>query len=111
MKVSNKDMVSFLNNARGIINKKIPHKLFFAISQNIAAFETPAKIYMTEIEKVDKENIEEMTELLGIENEIVIQTVPEKVLDIMDESSKFDALSGPEFMAIDFMIERTKSEE
>ena len=111
MKVSNKDMISFLNNARSIVSKKIPHKLFFAISQNIMAFEMPAKLYTTEIEKVDKENVEEINELLSIENEVVIQTVPEKVLDIMDESPKFDALTGPEFMAIEFMIEKSKTEE
>ena len=103
MKVKNREMVQFLNNAGIILAKKIPRKLYSVISQNIVAFDAMAKVYNKQLEDVNKENIEEVNELLDMESEVVLQTISEDVLNLMDQD-KYDALTGIEYNSLEFLI-------
>lgn len=109
MKIANRVMVVFMNHANTIIEKKIPMKLYSAVSQNFKALSNAAEVFMKQRGDIDdtaEDAIKQIDELLAIESEVPIQTVPESVFDMMDASTKFDALTGPEFAAIEFMIEK-----
>lgn len=111
MKVMNRDVVNFVNNASGILEKKIPMKLYNAIDLNMKSLMTAAETYMKQYGKCLKKESEEeagkaVEELLSIEVDAVIQTVPDSVLARVDESDKYDALTGREYQAIRFMISK-----
>lgn len=105
MKVKNRDMLIFVNNAQKILQKRIPRKMYSAISQNMAAFGPMAETYNKQLEEVDKTNQEEIEELLDLESEVVLQTIPESVMDMMDQD-KYDALTGIEYHSLEIFIEK-----
>ena len=111
MKVKNGKIVNFLNNAGKTMQKKIPNRLCFAVDVNIGALQAAGVAYNKRYEEIVKEKdtekrTSELEELLNIQVEVPIQTVPLELLEQMDESLKFDALTGEEYAAIQFMIER-----
>lgn len=109
MKLSNRQLVPFVNLSGGpgsILTKKIPRKLYSAISQNMTAVDSMAKTFIKQRSEVSDDDIEGITELLDITSEVVIQTVPESIFDMMDASDKFDSLTGSEYAALEFMIEK-----
>ena len=104
MKVKNRVMVQFLNNAGPILTKKIPRKLYSVISQNMIAFNTMATVYNKQLDELDKEDQAGLNELLDMESEVVLQTINEDLLEKMDQD-KYDALTGVEYNSLDFLVE------
>ncbi|MBQ8232437.1 MAG: hypothetical protein IJZ34_11010 [Lachnospiraceae bacterium] len=108
MKITNQQMVNFVNmvsghkGKSGIIEKNIPMKLFSALDLNVKALLPAAETYNKQRNECN--DADALTELLKIEVEAVIQTVPEEIFERMDESDKFDALTGSEYSALQFMI-------
>lgn len=125
MKLKNKDILNFIN--ADVASKKLPIKLAYAISVNIAAIEPVFKAYndqktklvaecakkdeagnpLTEgnnyiFEDVSKWN-ESILELLEAEADVNISTVPFDILEKCDDPS-FDKLSVIELASIKFMI-------
>lgn len=110
MKITNSVLVGFINNAGNILDKKIPQKLFSAIDLNAAAAKDALATYGKQYEDIkndeisEKEKNEKILELLDIELDLPLQTVSQDVFDRMEEGDKFDALTGREYQAIDFMV-------
>lgn len=110
MKIKNSDVVGFINNAQGILSKKIPNRIYTAISLNLDAVKPMVETYQKQYadikaKELDAEEEEkEIMELLDIEADMVIQAVTQAQLDRMDDSEKYDALTGVEYRAIQFMI-------
>lgn len=111
-------------------NKKLPYKLAYAISKNLAKFQEEVEIieknrkglidnyavkddngepviednqYKIEDGKIDEFNVE-FQSFMTTETEIDIFTVPESVLETDD--SRFDILTVAQIVALDFMIEQ-----
>ncbi|MSA01028.1 hypothetical protein GKG47_11945 [Lactonifactor sp. BIOML-A3] len=127
MKIKNSDILGFYNYAPGIMDKSIPRPLYTAIKINLDTLNNAAKCYAEEQQKIvrqyaekdtngadivvdgnykitDPENYKnEIEELLNIEVEFNIQTVTEEILNRCDENNKYDALTGREYQAIEFM--------
>ena len=112
-----------------LANMKLPYKLAYAISKNLAKLEAEVKaIEETRLniiqeyavkdengEPVIKENnydlgnnvevfTEEFQNFMSTETEVDIFTVPEAVLETDD--SRFDVLTVAQIVALDFMIEQ-----
>ena len=114
MKLTNRQLVPFVNLSGGndsILTKKVPRKLYSAISQNMIAVDAMAKTFIKQRAEISNDDIEAIEELLAIESEVIIQTVPESVFDMMDASDKFDSLTGKEYAALEFMIEKEPTNE
>ncbi len=129
MKITNGQMVEFLNQGEALLKYRMPRKLYTAISLNMEAMKTAAELYekqrveiITEYAKKDKENapvvengvfvidnpemcLKEINELLKVDVELSIQKVSEEVFDIMDRMDKYDSLTGNQYQALSFMIE------
>ena len=114
MKITNQQMVNFMNLVHGhkgesgkleggLIERNIPRKLYSALDLNLKALSAAADTYNKQLAEC-KDDTAAVRELLNIEIEVVIQTVPEEVFDRMDESEKFDSLSGIEYSTLQFMI-------
>lgn len=106
MKIRNHEMIRFLNASENLRKKKLPSKLYFAISCNIKALIGMAEPYNEALEKAQAEGTHAVTELLNQEIDAAIQTVPKTIFEVLDSSDKFDALTGDEIDAIIFMIEK-----
>jgi len=126
MKIKNSQLVTFLNGVDGIQSKNLPIKVGYAITRNIDLMESVAKAYDEERNKIIKKyakkdeagqpvvngnsydiedalNFEaEMNELLEIENELEIHTVPFSELEKCD-MEQFDALSVKDLKLLAFM--------
>ena len=126
MKIKNSQVVAFLNGVADIQSKMLPTKVGYAIARNIALLESVAKAYEEErtkiIDKYAKKgedgrlivvgntyDIQDMAgfgtdrdELLGIENEGAIHTVPLSELEKCD-LEQFDALTVKDLKLLDFM--------
>jgi len=129
MEIKNSEIVSFFKNGASIRDLKIPRKLFTAVSLNISALQESAKLYDAQHQEILSKFVkkdgngkliieknsyviedakgyeEEMQELLDIKVNLEVQTVSEETLDLMEEKDKFDALTGQQLMAIEFMVE------
>lgn len=115
-------------------NKKLPVKVSYAISKNIMKLQEEAETLEKERVKlaeqyavkgedgnpkvinnsyVMEENQEEFTkeyrELLDTETEIMIYTIPEDVIECMDDA-RYDVLTPAELIALDFMLEHPEAE-
>lgn len=118
-----------------IAKKKIPIKLSRAISQNILVFQPEATFFDIErmklIEQYAKKNadgsyktkdgchvFEEnkekwdkgIKELSDEEVEIDIFIIPESILDLLEDTEKYEILTAAELIAIDFMLEKPVEE-
>lgn len=126
MKIKNSQVVAFLNGVADIQSKMLPTKVGYAIARNIALLESVAKAYEEErtkiIDKYAKKGEDgrlivvgntydiqdmagfgtDMDELLGIENEVAIHTVPLSELEKCD-LEQFDALTVKDLKLLDFM--------
>lgn len=126
MKIKNSQVVTFLNGVADIQSKMLPTKVGYAIARNIALLESVAKAYEEErtkiIDKYAKKGDDgryivvgntydiqdmsgfgaDMDELLGIENEVSIHTVPISELEKCD-LEQFDALTIKDLKLLDFM--------
>ncbi|MCH1974693.1 hypothetical protein MCI89_20325 [Muricomes sp. OA1] len=126
MKIKNSQVVTFLNGVADIQSKMLPTKVGYAIARNIALLESVAKAYEEErtkiIDKYAKKGEDgryivvgntydiqdmsgfgaDMDELLGIENEVSIHTVPISELEKCD-LEQFDALTIKDLKLLDFM--------
>ena len=114
MKITNQQMVNFLNLVHGhkgesgrleggLIERNIPRKLYSALDLNLKSLSAAADTYSKQLAEC-RNDTEAVRELLNIEIEAIIQTVPEELFDRMDESDKFDSLSGIEYSTLQFMI-------
>ena len=131
MKLTNTQVITFLNGLSELQNKKLPIKVSFSIIKNMKAMETVATAYEAERNKIveqyakkdendnpviednryifqneeaQKSYTSEVTELLEIENDIDIQTVTLDDLERCD-SDKFDSLSIHEVTVLELMTE------
>ena len=128
MKLKNSQVVSFINGAVELKGKSLPIKVGYAIARNLKTMEGVAAAYEEERMKVldkyaekdsegkyivkcnayvisDLENYNhEMEELLEIENEISLHTVPFLELEKCD-SDKFDALSVQDIQVMEIMTD------
>ena len=110
MKIKNNDVVGFVNNAVTIMGKKIPNRVYTAISLNLDAVKPMVETYQKQYEAIkakelsNEDEAKEIEELLDIDADIVIQMITPAQLDRMDDSEKFDALTGIEYKAIQFMV-------
>lgn len=126
MKIKNSQVVAFLNGVADIQSKMLPTKVGYAIARNIALLESVAKAYEEErtkiIDKYAKKGEDgryivvgntydiqdmsgfgaDMDELLKIENEVSIHTVPISELEKCD-LEQFDALTIKDLKLLDFM--------
>lgn len=126
MKIKNSQVVTFLNGVADIQSKMLPTKVGYAIARNIALLESVAKAYEEErtkiIDKYAKKGEDgryivvgntydiqdmsgfgtDMDELLKIENEVSIHTVPISELEKCD-LEQFDALTIKDLKLLDFM--------
>lgn len=105
MKITNIQMVTYLNTFDGIAKKKIPARLYYALSCNMRTLSTFVQPYQEAYEKAKEAGGEEVAKLLKQEIEASIQTVPASILEVLDSGEKFDVLIGSEIEAIMFMIE------
>lgn len=109
-KIKNSDIVHFMNASQDILKKKIPNRLYHALSANKSSLRNEAKAYMEtydhirEKELPEEECAKEISELMGMEVEANIQKVRWHVLETMDDVNKYDALTGNELEAIGFML-------
>lgn len=107
MKIKNLEMVAYMNRINQIQKKKLPIKLSYALALNSKRLEEVANTYKAEFEKLKKEgNVEALNELIGSDFEAEIQKVKFSDIVKMDENPNFDVLTGEEFAAIDFMIDK-----
>ena len=128
MKIKNSQMVLFMNGTADIQKKKLPIKLGYAITKNLKQMESIAAAYEEERQKILDKYAEkdgngeymvkneayvipeqkayeaEMQELLGIDNEMDIHTVPFAELEKCD-CGQFDALSVQDISLLEIMIE------
>lgn len=115
-------------------NKKLPVKVSYAISKNIMKLQEEVETLEKERVKlaeqyavkgedgkpkvinnsyVMEENQEvfakEYQEFLDTETEIMIYTIPEELIECMDDD-RYDVLTPAELVALDFMIEHPEAE-
>lgn len=108
-KLTNKQMVSFINAAEGMRSKKLPLKLTFAIRHNAKILTERYPAYEETLHELTKpplteENAKLIDELLKEEIEISAKTVPLSVIE-QTESAGFDTLTLGEVEGLEFMIE------
>ena len=127
MKLTNSKIKEIALQINGIVDKKLPIKLSFALQKNIKKIADAEKEYEEARKKILEDNAEkdedgkaiieddrykildmdkltkELTELLEIENEVDIHEVDISVLDQLD-SDRFDTLTTRELALLDFMI-------
>ncbi len=128
MKMKNNEIVAFLNICAELRKKRLPVRLAYAIKKNMSSAQETAAAYMAEREELvaryakkdkngeyltednhyimeDKDGFEkDMKELLEIETEVEIHTVPFATVEKCDEDSKYDALTLEELDAIGYML-------
>lgn len=131
MKLTNTQVITFLNGLSELQNKKLPIKVGFAITKNMKAMETVATAYESERNKIvaqyakkdengypvvednryifpddkaQKAYTDEVNELLEIESDVAIQTITLGDLERCD-SDKFDSLSVHEMTVLELMTE------
>lgn len=128
MKMKNSEIVAFLNICAGLRQKHLPVRLAYAIKKNLSSVQEAAAAYTDERKELidrcakkdengeyleedncyimeDKAGFEkDMSELLGIETEVEIHTVPITVVEKCDDDPKYDALTIEELDVIDYML-------
>ena len=128
MKIKNSEIVQIFNGIPSAMKKQLPVKVSYAIGRNMKMLEPIANAHEAErmkiiekyVEKDDKGEIivrgnevvltdkegyaREIGELLEIENEVQVHTIPFSLIEECD-SERFDVLTPAELSAMSFMIE------
>lgn len=128
MKIKNSQIVNIFNHIGEVKEKNIPVKIGFAINKNIALLNSSARAYEEERKKIldkygekdengnpkvidgefaikDHEQYsKELGDLLGIENDIPVHTLPIEEFEKCD-NEKFDSLTPNDLSVLEFMIE------
>lgn len=107
VKMTNQEIVNHINQIGEIIAVRLPAKASYALNKNRKTFVKEYDCYFEEFTKLQEEYPEggetyqkELIELLSIENDVPIHTVPEALL----ETATHD-LSLEVFQALEFMLE------
>lgn len=134
MKVKNIELLNMNNTLNQFIDKKLPQRIGFAITKNLVEFSNELKCYNEQInklfdnykeyfEKDDDGNIKynrnsvpvvydshreaflsELNELLSIEVEINIWTIPEELFDYEDKDGRYDTISPKEMVVLQTIL-------
>lgn len=110
MKITNLEAVTFFNNVSGMKDKRLPVTLLFAVKHNLNLFANQLKAYEESrqalIEQVtdECEQTQEMMNLLYDSVEYDVKTVSMSVIEKIDGSDNYDALTYIEIEAMMFMI-------
>ena len=128
MKIKNSQMVAFMNGIMKIQEKSLPIKIGYAIRKNLKMMDPLATAYEEEririLDNYAKKDVSgnylikdnsyvidnlqeydcEMQELLEIENDLDLHTVPYSELEKCD-LDKFDALSVQDLSVLEIMME------
>ncbi len=109
-KVSNREMIKFINTTNGMSDKELPLKLAFAISHNRQALIEKYKPYddlRKSIMEKHKENMEELAkqieELLDQTFEVSVETVPKSEIEKTDTDT-YSNLAFKELVAIESLM-------
>lgn len=131
VKITNKQAVEMINTLAGMMDKKLPRKLSFAVGKNLEALQAQIyKPYEKEMQRIAKEYevLDEngnqkvdaynrtiykdryayqdtMNELLEIENEFDMHTIKEEVLEQCEKEEKWTVMTVKEQIACMRMIE------
>ena len=130
MKMTLAEVQMTAQNLAAVAMKKLPHRLAYAVGKNLMVLQAEqrlieerrveiAKTYADKDENgelVVKDNCytfagngvenfkKEFGEFIGMETEVDIYTVPEELLEQL-ENERFDILTPAELIALNFMIE------
>jgi len=132
MKITNYGLIGLINSLNEFSDKKLPQKVSYAITKNIMKLNQEYSYYEKSLknlfekyddcfEKDDKGEIivqsgnpvvkkeyrndynKELTELLNIEIEIELFTIPSSFLDY-DDSDKYDVLTPKEIIMLESLL-------
>lgn len=105
--MTNQDIVNHINQIGKIIDVCLPAKASYALNKNRKTLIKEYDCYFEEFTKLQEEYPEggdayqkELVDLLSIENEVPIHTVPEAILETATND-----LSLEVFQALEFMLE------
>lgn len=111
MKLNYEKIVRFVNVSNGMVGKKLPLKLSFALKRNRQLASEAVKPYNEELKNILKEHEDDeegaakmIEDLLAEEVDLNIKTVSEEVIE-KTETDGFDKLTLGELEAIEFMTE------
>lgn len=121
MKLKNRDIVNFINGCAALKEKKLPVKIGYAIHRNILSLAEAAEAYNTAREKIIEEYTEkdcegnlaikdqqmfnkDLEELLDIDTEVNLHTIPEKDIEKYDDS-RYDAMTPADIDTLCIMAE------
>ncbi len=121
MKLKNRDIVNFINGCAALKEKKLPIKIGYAIHRNILSLAEAAEAYNTAREKIIEEHTEkdcegksvikdqqmfnkDLEELLDIDTEVNLHTIPEKDIEKYDDS-RYDAMTLADIDTLCIMAE------
>lgn len=112
------NIINGINRNSGIMQKRLPVKVLFALKRNVASLNTAIGMYRETLdticgqhgissEQIGTEQMpdglaEEIADLLNEEADVSIVQIPEDVLDV--DSDRYDALTFAELSALEFMI-------
>ena len=110
MKIRNITMVNFINGYEALAEKNLPNRLAYALDVNRKMFATQyIEAYVRRQQELsDVNDYECINELINVEIDANVQTVPISVLERMDEVDKYDALTAIDMANISFMISDDK---
>lgn len=115
-KLSNAQIVNFINATGTLRDKRLPIKLSFALKYNLKLAIDAYKVYddtRNELLKTQKENPvafnQALGELLSEEVELAAKTIPMSVIELTD-TANYDTLTFGELDAIEFMITEESDE-
>lgn len=113
------NIINGINNNPGIMQKRLPVEVLFALKRNIVSLNTAIGVYRETLDAIcgqhgiSSEQIsadqmpdglaEEIADLLNEQADIPIATVPEETLSV--ESERYDALTYAELSALEFMLD------
>lgn len=107
IKMTNQEIINHINQISEIIDVRLPAKASYALNKNRKAFIKEYDCYFEEFTKLQEEYPDggdtyqkELIDLLSIENDVPIHSVPEAIL----ETATHD-LSLEVFQALEFMLE------
>lgn len=107
VKMTNQEIINHINQIGEIITVHLPAKASYALNKNRKTFIKEYDCYFEEFTKLQEEYPDggdayqkELIDLLSIENDVPIHTVPETIL----ETATHD-LSLEVFQALEFMLE------
>lgn len=107
VKMTNQEIINHINQISEITDVRLPAKASYALNKNRKTFIKEYDCYFEEFTKLQEEYPDggdayqkELIDLLSIENDVPVHTVPEAIL----ETATHD-LSLEVFQALEFMLE------